>query len=213
MTHLMTASAENGQQVEKGCGEVVLAVAVHGSSFAGSSPRVTAIQRDRTGGARKGKREGKEGEIGLGKAVGKVKVTSISKGTQYRPKIVSWRREALDDCAALRGVRAGVILNEAIDRYTGGRKRGRGAHTGITQSTVTLLRHCVLDVTRFEGDLSKLVTAVAAIGVGGSLPAAEALDAVETLLRSMLSENAALRRDMFSALELLRSESGGRKRP
>jgi hypothetical protein len=111
----------------------------------------------------------------------------------------------LDDVAARRGTKVNVILNEAIDRFLGGQKRGRGARSEALQSVDRLLHHGVLDLARYEHHLAKLVTAVSATGSFGDLVQAEALDNIESLLRALLSANAQLRRDMFEALKCLRA--------
>jgi hypothetical protein len=187
---------------------VLHADAVNGSSSAGSPPRATATQRDRKGGSRKGK--GKEGKIGLGEAVGKVGVTSIRKGTHYRPKITPDRLAGLEDLAVRQGKKKGFILNLAIDRLLRGQKRGRGARTEVLHSVDLLLRDVVLDLARHEIFLEKLVKALALIRSSGGLAQAEAHDYIESQLQALFRANADLRRDIFEALQRLRAGENGR---
>jgi hypothetical protein len=210
MAHLITVSSKNGRQAEEGCGEVLVADAVLGSSSAVSSPGATATESDRKGGAKRGKRKGKAVEIGAGAVVGKVcLVSSRRKGPHYRPKITANRRAGLEDRAARCGEKVGVILNEAIDRLLRGQKRGRGARTEALRSVDLLLHSVVLDLARYEFFLDGLVKALALIRSSGGLAQAEAHEYIESQLRAIFRANADLRRDMFEALRRLRVGKDG----
>jgi len=145
------------------------------------------------------------------RAKGKVSTASISKGTVHRPKISHPRWQALELLAVRRGVRINVVLNEAIDRTIGTKRRGVGAQTSVLRNAEILLHASVLDLIRYEKHLDELVTGVSTHIAAGTIRDAEALDFLESMLRALLEATASLRSDMFGALRILRAESEQRR--
>ena len=146
--------------------------------------------------------------VGKSARAGKSKLATgtISKGTQYRPKISHSRRQALEHLAVGCGVRISVILNEAIDRRIGAKRRGMDARAVALRKGEILLHASVLDLIRYEQHLDELVTRISNILPNGTLREAESLDSIESELRGLLETNAALRSDLFGALKALRED-------
>ena len=207
MKQAESKSSSNVEQGESKCDAAsggYLEIAVPPSEFKASAAGGNAADKDPGETPRK---EGGTAKRSDKRAKSKVAIASISEGTEHRPKISDSRWQALDLLAVRRGVRINVVLNEAIDRTIGTKRRGVGAQTSILRNAEILLHASVLDLIRYEQHLDDLVTRVSALTTAGTIRDAEGMDFLELMLRVLLETTASLRSDMFGALKTVRAES------
>lgn len=122
-------------------------------------------------------------------------------GTQFhRPKIRAdvWR--IVESLAVIEGQSTARVLADAIVRAEKG-VRGRGTAATKARICGELLKRVVKDLIRYESVLHELRAEVRAKIGAGQIVRCTVLDELDRYLLEIIQLNAALRRDMFAALE------------
>jgi hypothetical protein len=146
------------------------------------------------------------GEDGLERFAGdrdKMITASISAGTEpvcHRPRVCPSYWQAIKSGASRRGVQPSDELASILERYAAGRRRGPGKRAEQYNAIEQLMRHVTLHLIRYEGALDAFLQRLS--GPAG-LAAAEREDLLDSVVRIVLNENRALRKDIDSVRQTL----------
>ncbi len=124
-------------------------------------------------------------------------------GTYHRPKIREADWQLVERMATERGETTAAVLSKAIEKAHN-RTRGDGADALRFRMCREVLARAVKDLIRYEGAVFELRREVRAAIAPQTICGCAMLDEIDRCVSEVLGSNAALRRDLFRALELLK---------